>query len=56
MKKKNIKTLEEFKDKHFGKKGTPKREKLESGYESFKIGALIQEARLKKGLTQPCCF
>ncbi|NOX18154.1 MAG: helix-turn-helix transcriptional regulator [Chlorobi bacterium] len=52
MKKKNLKTLEEFKEEHFGKRGTPKREKLESGYEAFKIGALIQEARLKRGLTQ----
>jgi transcriptional regulator with XRE-family HTH domain len=25
---------------------------LEEGYESFKIGALIHEARLEKGLTQ----
>jgi ribosome-binding protein aMBF1 (putative translation factor) len=25
---------------------------LEAGYENFKIGALIQEARVEKGLTQ----
>ena len=30
----------------------PKRDELDSGYESFKIGALIHEARLEKGLTQ----
>jgi ribosome-binding protein aMBF1 (putative translation factor) len=52
MKKSNIKTLEQFKDQHYGKKGTTKRDKLEAGYETFKIGALIQEARLEKGLTQ----
>lgn len=52
MKKGEIKTLEQFKEIHYGKLGTPKRDKLESGYESFKIGALIHEARLKKGLTQ----
>lgn len=52
MKKSNVKTLEQFKDQQYGKKGTPKRDKLEAGYETFKIGALIQEARLEKGLTQ----
>ena len=48
----NILTLEQFKDKHYGKIGTDKRNQLEAGYESFKIGALIHEARLEKGLTQ----
>lgn len=48
----NIRTLDQFKDEHFGKIGTEKRDKLEAGYETFKIGALIQEARLEKGLTQ----
>ncbi|MCC6866898.1 MAG: helix-turn-helix transcriptional regulator [Ignavibacteria bacterium] len=54
MKKKtnNIVTLEQFKDKNFGKRGTKKRDKLEAGYKNFKLGALIQEARLEKGLTQ----
>jgi ribosome-binding protein aMBF1 (putative translation factor) len=51
-KKGNITTLEEFKDEHFGKRGTPKRDKHEAGYESFKIGAMIQIARMEKGLTQ----
>ena len=51
-KKSNIITLEQFKDKNYGKRGTVKRDKLEAGYESFKIGALIYEARLEKGLTQ----
>lgn len=45
-------TLEELKDEHFGKRGTQKREELEEGYKSFKIGVLLQEARLKKGMTQ----
>lgn len=49
---KNIITLDEFKDKHYGKVGTKKRNELEDGYESFKIGALILEARKEKGLTQ----
>ena len=52
MKKNNIITLEQFKEKHYGKRGTAKREELEAGYENFKIGALIQKARVEKGLTQ----
>ncbi|MFD2515394.1 helix-turn-helix domain-containing protein [Pontibacter locisalis] len=49
---KNIMTLDQFKEKHYGKVGTKKRDELEEGYENFKIGALIHEARLEKGLTQ----
>lgn len=48
----NILTLDQFKDKHYGKRGTTKRDELEAGYQNFKIGALIHEARLEKGLTQ----
>jgi len=48
----NIMTLDQFKDKHYGKVGTKKRDALEKGYENFKIGALIHKARLEKGLTQ----
>jgi DNA-binding XRE family transcriptional regulator len=48
----NLITLEEFKEKNYGKRGTKKRDELEAGYENFKIGALLQEARLEKGLTQ----
>jgi len=50
--KNNLVTLEQFKDKHYGKRGTSKRDELEAGYENFKIGAMIQEARLERGLTQ----
>jgi HTH-type transcriptional regulator / antitoxin HipB len=48
----NIKTLDQFIEEDYGKKGTPKRDKFEKGYEAFKLGFLIQQARLKKGLTQ----
>lgn len=51
-KKNNILNLEQFKDKNYGKIGTTQRNELEAGYENFKIGALIHEARLEKGLTQ----
>ena len=50
--KNNTSTLDQFKDKHYAKVGTKKRDTLEEGYESFKIGALIHEARLEKGMTQ----
>ena len=52
MKKNNIITLEQFKEEHYGKRGTAKRDELEEGYENFQIGALIHEARIEKGLTQ----
>lgn len=52
MKNKNTITLEEFKEKNYGKHGTKKRDELEAGYKNFKIGILLQEARLEKGLTQ----
>ena len=48
----NLVTLSEFKDKHFGEIGTSKRDELDAGFEQFRIGALIQEARVEKGLTQ----
>jgi DNA-binding XRE family transcriptional regulator len=51
-KNKNITTLEEFKENNYGKRGTKKRDELESGYENFKIGALLHQARIEKGLTQ----
>jgi len=45
-------TLDGFIDKEYGSEGAPKREKFEQGYQEFKLGALIHEARLSKGLTQ----
>jgi DNA-binding XRE family transcriptional regulator len=48
----NTFTLEQFKEKNYGVKGTSKRDKLDTGYHDFKLGALLQEARLGAGLTQ----
>ncbi len=48
----NVLTLDQFKDKNYGKCGTVKRDELEAGYESFKMGALLHQARLEKGMTQ----
>ncbi|WP_066631457.1 helix-turn-helix domain-containing protein [Labilibacter marinus] len=52
MKKNNKMTIEDFKDKHFGVEGTTERDELEAGYENFKLGTLLHEARVKKGMTQ----
>ena len=52
MKKNNTKSLDQFIDEEIGKKGTKKREKFETGYEVFKLGVLIQQARQEKGMTQ----
>ena len=52
MKPKNKLTLNEFKDKHYGAIGTESRDALDNGYENFKLGALLHEARLEKGMTQ----
>jgi DNA-binding XRE family transcriptional regulator len=48
----NLTTLEEFKERNYGKIGTQERDELEAGYENFKIGALIHDARIEKGMTQ----
>lgn len=50
--KSNTKTLSQLIEEQYGKKGTPKRDKFDKGYESFKLGAIIHEARLERGLTQ----
>lgn len=49
---KDLMTLEEFKEKNYGKLGTNERDELEAGYENFKIGALIQNTRIEMGMTQ----
>jgi len=51
-KKNNLKTLDQFVDEQYGLKGTVERDKFEKGYEAFKLGFIIQQARLEKGLTQ----
>ncbi len=54
MKKKKPKTqtLTQLKEKFYGPKGSLERKKLQEGYEEFKLGFMIREARLKSGLTQ----
>lgn len=52
MKNNNVISLEAFKEKNYGKRGTKRREELESGSENYFIGVLLQQARVAKGLTQ----
>ena len=48
----NIRSLDQYIEQQYGKRDTSKREAFEKGYENFKIGFLLQQARLEKGLTQ----
>ncbi len=45
IKKNKIVKFEDHLDKEYGKRGTAKREKYEQGFESFKLGAMLQELR-----------
>jgi len=51
-KNKNLITLEEFKEKNYGKRRTKELDELEAGYEAFRIGALIHDTRIEMGMTQ----
>ncbi len=50
--KNNTISLDQFVENHYGKIGAKKRDSFEKGFENFKLGAMLQEARLRKGLTQ----
>ncbi|MCR9153620.1 MAG: helix-turn-helix domain-containing protein [Bacteroidetes bacterium] len=52
VKNKNLKSLDQFIDEEIGEKGSKKRDRFENEYDAFRIGALIQQAREQKGLTQ----
>lgn len=49
---KNITSLDSLLDKKYGKKGAKKRDEWEQEFEAFKIGVLLEEARIKLGMTQ----
>jgi DNA-binding XRE family transcriptional regulator len=48
----NLVSWDDHLDEKYGKIGTPTRDKYEEGFENFKIGVLIQEARKQQNLTQ----
>jgi len=47
-----LKSLDQFIGEKIGKQSTAKREKFEAGYDTFKLGFLIQQSREQKRLTQ----
>lgn len=51
-KNRNLTTLEEFKEKKYGRRGTKNRDELDAGFDAFKIGALIHDTRVEMGMTQ----
>ena len=50
--KNNLISWDDHIDEKYGKIGTPSRDKYEEGFEAFKIGILIQEARKQRNMTQ----
>jgi len=50
--KSNTTTLSQILDHKYGEKGAPKREEWEQQFEAFRLGALLEEARTKLGMTQ----
>jgi len=48
----NLKPLDQFVEEQYGKKGSAKRDDLEDGFKSFKLGLMLQQARIEKGMTQ----
>ncbi len=55
MKKKindNLTSFTDHLDQQYGKKGTDDRNRFEEGFESFRLGVMLQELRKEKGLTQ----
>ncbi len=49
---KNIQTLDQIKDKYYGKEGCPERDRLENELEALRIGYKIKTARERLNLTQ----
>ena len=48
----NITTLDQILDKKYGKKSAVEREQWEQEFEAFRLGVLLEQARLKLGMTQ----
>lgn len=49
---KNLTSLDEILDKQYGSIGEPEREKWEQEFEAFRLGVLLEEARIKQGLSR----
>ena len=49
---KNITSFDDHLDNKYGKFGSESRKVFEQGFETFKLGVILEEARKKKNLTQ----
>ncbi len=49
---KNLTSFDELLDNKYGKRGAKKREEWEQEFEAFRLGVLLEEARIKLGMTQ----
>jgi HTH-type transcriptional regulator/antitoxin HipB len=49
---KNLTSFADHLDKQYGMRGSEAREEFEEGFESFKLGVMIQDLRKEKGMTQ----
>ena len=49
---KNLTSFADHLDKQYGMRGSEVREEFEEGFESFKLGVMIQELRKENGMTQ----
>jgi HTH-type transcriptional regulator / antitoxin HipB len=52
MKKNNLTSWDDHIDKKYGKLGTKSRDKYEQGFQTFKLGVLLEDERRKQNLTQ----
>jgi HTH-type transcriptional regulator / antitoxin HipB len=48
----NLTSWDDHIDNKYGKLGTKSRDKYEQGFQTFKLGVLLEDARKKKNLTQ----
>ena len=48
----NLTSFADHLDTQYGNRGTSEREEFEEGFESFKIGVMLQELRKEQGMTQ----
>ena len=48
----NLTSWDDHIDKKYGVEGTKTREKYQQGFETFKLGVVLEEARRSKNLTQ----
>jgi ribosome-binding protein aMBF1 (putative translation factor) len=52
LKNREITTLDDFIDTHYDAPGTGTHDAFEKGYADFRVGAMLQQARQARGLTQ----